>query len=45
MDTLKHDIRQLLCERGPLDRDTVAMLLLEMLERIEKLEAAHGIKE
>jgi len=44
MDSLEKDIRQLFCDTGPLDRDTVVVLLLGLLDRIQKIEAAHGIK-
>jgi hypothetical protein len=45
MDSLEKDIRNLFCDSGPLDREEVTYLLLQMLYRIQKLEAAHGIKE
>jgi|LakMenE18May11ns_1017448.scaffolds.fasta_scaffold6599062_2 hypothetical protein len=38
-DQLDRDIRQLLCDTGPLDRDDVAMLLLGLLDRIQAIEA------
>jgi len=43
MDDLEKDIRHLLSNSGELDRDEVAMLLLQLLKRVQKLEAAHGI--
>lgn len=44
MDELERDIRHLFSNNGELDRDEVTMLLLGLLKRIQKLEAAHGIK-
>lgn len=44
MDELERDIRHLFSNNGELDRDEVAMLLLGLLERIQKLEDAHSIK-
>jgi hypothetical protein len=38
-DSLEKDIRHLLTNTGALDRDEVACLLLEMLSRIQSLEA------
>lgn len=37
-DSLEKDIRSLFCNNGPLDRDEVTMLLLQLLDRIKKLE-------
>lgn len=38
-DQLERDIRHLLCDAGPLDRDDVVMLLLGLLDRIQSIEA------
>jgi hypothetical protein len=40
MDTTEKDIRNLFCSSGPLDRDEVAMLMLQLVERIQNLEQA-----
>ena len=46
MESLEKDIRHFaFSDTGPIDRDTVGALLLQMLNRIQELEAAHGIKE
>lgn len=45
LDSLEKDIRNLFNNSGPLDRDEVTMLLLQLLDRIQKLEDAHSIKE
>jgi hypothetical protein len=39
MDSLEKDIRHLFTNTGTLDRDEVACLLLELLSRIQTLEA------
>ena len=40
MDFLEKDIRHFaFSDKGPIDRDTLGALLLEMLNRIEELEA------
>ena len=38
MDITEKDIRNLFADSGELDRDEVAMLLLQLLERIQNLE-------
>lgn len=43
VDSLEKSIRHLFSNTGELDRDEVAYLLLELLSRIQDLEAAHGI--
>ena len=40
MDTTEKDIRDLFVSSKPLDRDEVAMLLLQLVERIQNLERA-----
>lgn len=40
MDTTEKDIRNLFANSGELDRDEVAMLLLQLVERIQNLERA-----
>ena len=37
-DQLERTIRNLYCDQGPLERDVVVPILLELLERIQKLE-------
>jgi hypothetical protein len=45
MDPLEKEIRDFaFSDRGAVDRETVGLILLEMLRRIQKLEAAHDIK-
>ena len=45
MDSLEKDIRHFaFSDTGEVDREAIGALLLEMLDRIQKLEAAHGIK-
>lgn len=44
MDDLEKTIRDMFYDTGELDRDEVTCILLELLDRIKKLEAAHGIK-
>lgn len=38
-DYLEEDIRRLLCDDGPLDRKEAVSILLDMLYRIQRLEA------
>jgi len=38
-DHLENAIRQLFRDTGPLDRDEVAVLLLDLLDRIQNIEA------
>ena len=38
MDTTEKDIRSLFANTGELDRDEVALLLLQLVERIQNLE-------
>ena len=46
MDSLEREIRHFaFSNTGEVDRETVGAILLEILYRIQKLEAAHGIKE
>jgi phage tail tape-measure protein len=40
MDTTEKDIRSLFANTGELDRDEVALLLLQLVERIQNLENA-----
>jgi hypothetical protein len=40
MDTTEKDIRDLFSNTGELDRDEVALLLLQLVERIQNLENA-----
>ena len=40
MDTTEKDIRNLFANQGELDRDEIAMLLLQLVERIQNLERA-----
>lgn len=39
-DGLEREIKGLFADSGPLDRDAVVMLLLQMLHRIQMLEVA-----
>ena len=39
-DTTEKDIRNLFANQGELDRDEIAMLLLQLVERIQNLERA-----
>jgi hypothetical protein len=39
MDSLEKEIRHLLCDTGPLERDQVVVLLLGILGRIQEIEA------
>ncbi len=41
-DTLEKDIRSLFDNTGQLDVDEVAHLLLQLLDRIQRLEATHN---
>lgn len=46
MDSLEKVIRHFaFSDTGEVDRETVGALLLEMLYRIQQLEAAYGTKE
>jgi hypothetical protein len=40
MDTTERDIRSLFANTGELDRDEIALLLLQLVERIQNLENA-----
>jgi len=37
-DSLEKDIRRMFCDTGPLDRDEITILLLDLLKRIQQLE-------
>lgn len=39
-DSLEQDIRRLFSNTGPLDRDEITMMLLDLLKRIQELENA-----
>lgn len=40
MDTTEKEIRNLFANKGELDRDEIALLLLQLVERIQNLENA-----
>lgn len=44
-DGLEREIRMLFADNGPLERDQVVMLLLQMLHRIQMLEAVQKERE
>jgi hypothetical protein len=45
MDTTEKDIRNLFANTGELDRDEVACLLLQLVERIQNLEGLQPKRE
>jgi hypothetical protein len=40
MDTTEKQIRDMFCNSGPFDRDEIALLMLQLVERIQNLEQA-----